>query len=143
MTNQSIKANKVKLEIKSNLEDLDKARKFVREIFSEISDSLVEKSRVDLIELAVNEVTANIIEHAYDEKPGNQIIIKAEINAKEIVFKFFDWGDSFDPKTVDPPAFDGSRDGGFGIYIITQAVDEFKYFRDEKRRNCSYLQIKI
>ena len=45
-------------------------------------------------------------------------------------------GDPFDPSTVPPPALDGSQESGFGIYLITQSVDEVRYYRDERGRNC-------
>ena len=45
-------------------------------------------------------------------------------------------GDSFDPAAVSPPALDGSRESGFGIYLITNSVDEVRYSRDERGRNC-------
>src|SRR5262249_60667467 len=42
----------------------------------------------------------------------------------------------FDPAMVQPPVFDGSRDGGFGVYIIAHCVDEVRYVRDEQGENC-------
>jgi anti-sigma B factor antagonist len=35
---------------------------------------------------------------------------------------------------VAPPAFDGSRQGGFGVYLIKQTVDEVHYFCDARGR---------
>ena len=35
-----------------------------------------------------------------------------------------------------PPALDGSRESGFGIYLITKSVDDVRYSRDERGRNC-------
>jgi len=46
------------------------------------------------------------------------------------------YGDAFDPSTVPPPPLDGSRDTGFGAYIIARSVDEVRYYRDERGRNC-------
>src|SRR5579883_2231041 len=45
-------------------------------------------------------------------------------------------GDSFDPSAVPPPAFDGSRESGFGTYIISRSVDEVRYYRDDLGRSC-------
>ena len=45
-------------------------------------------------------------------------------------------GKPFDPKEARPPSFDGSRDGGFGVYLISQSVDEVCYSRDAAGRNC-------
>jgi hypothetical protein len=48
-------------------------------------------------------------------------------------------GTAFDPTTVQPPAFNGSRDGGFGVYIIAHRVDEVRYIRDGQGENSIYL----
>ena len=36
---------------------------------------------------------------------------------------------AFDP-SGPPPAFDGSRDGGFGTFIIMRSADELEYRRE-------------
>jgi anti-sigma regulatory factor (Ser/Thr protein kinase) len=41
---------------------------------------------------------------------------------------------------VEPPAFDGSKESGFGVYIIAHTVDEMNYWRDDQGRNCISLQ---
>jgi len=32
--------------------------------------------------------------------------------------------------------FDGTQEGGFGMYIISQSMDEVRYHRDERGRHC-------
>jgi anti-sigma regulatory factor (Ser/Thr protein kinase) len=48
----------------------------------------------------------------------------------------YDWGATFGPEGVAPPNFDGSRDSGFGLFIIAQSVDEVRYSCDASGRNC-------
>lgn len=38
---------------------------------------------------------------------------------------------AFDPDDVPDPVFDCSKDGGFGLFIIVQSVDEVAYLIDE------------
>jgi anti-sigma regulatory factor (Ser/Thr protein kinase) len=52
-----------------------------------------------------------------------------------IVLRLHHLGGTFDPEAVKPPVFDGSEEGGFGMYIIAQSVDEVRYDRDERGRN--------
>ena len=52
------------------------------------------------------------------------------------LYHFDHLGDSFDPASVPPPAFDGSRETGFGVYLIASSVDDVRYSRDERGRNC-------
>jgi sigma-B regulation protein RsbU (phosphoserine phosphatase) len=130
------------LEINSDLKELARVRAFVRNFCADIPDYLLDNDRISLIEFAVNEVTANIIKHAYGQRTGERIQINARVSADEIVLRFYDWGEGFDPKSVPPPAFDGTREGGFGLHIIANTVDEVDYYR-EKGRNCACLKIKL
>ncbi|HUZ91789.1 MAG TPA: ATP-binding protein, partial [Methylocella sp.] len=56
-----------------------------------------------------------------------------------VVFRLHHLGEPFDPAAVSPPAFNGSRENGFGIYMIAHLVDEVRYLRDERGRNCILL----
>ena len=142
---ESVPANSPEgqLEIKSDLNELARVRKFVRDFCSRLPEELLDRSRIDLIELAVNEAVVNIIKHAYRNAPDNPVRIEAQLSPDQLVFRLYDWGRRFDPTAVPPPAFDGSRDHGFGIYIIKQAVDEVTYSREENGRNCATLTIHL
>jgi anti-sigma regulatory factor (Ser/Thr protein kinase) len=61
----------------------------------------------------------------------------------EVIIEFFDWGEGFDPQSVAPPVFNGSRDDGFGIHIISHTVDEVIYSRQDQGKNCACLKIKL
>jgi sigma-B regulation protein RsbU (phosphoserine phosphatase) len=131
------------LEIKSDLNELARVREFTRNFCDRVPAELLDRSRIDLIELAVNEAVVNIIEHAYRNAPDKPVRIEARLSPDRIEFRLYDWGRSFDPAAVPPPAFDGSKDHGFGIYIIDQAVDEVEYTREEKGRNCATMRINL
>ena len=131
------------LEIKSDLNELARVREFVRNFCTRVPAELLDRSRVDLIELAVNEAVANIIKHAYRNESGKPVRIEAQLSPVQLVFRLVDWGRSFDPAAVPAPAFDGSKDHGFGIYIIEQAVDEIEYTREETGRNCATMRINL
>ena len=131
------------LEIKSDLNELARVREFTRNFCDRVPAELLDRSRIDLIELAVNEAVVNIIEHAYREAPDKPVRIEAQLSPDQLVFRLYDWGSSFDPAAVPPPAFDGSKDHGFGIYIIDQAVDEVEYTREENGRNCATMTINL
>jgi sigma-B regulation protein RsbU (phosphoserine phosphatase) len=136
-------ASEKNLEIKSDLNELARVREFVRNFCTRVPAELLDPSRVDLIELAVNEAVANIIKHAYGNAPDQPVRIEARLSPDRIVFRLYDWGRRFDPASVPAPAFDGSKDHGFGIYIIEQAVDEVEYSREETGRNCATMRINL
>jgi anti-sigma B factor antagonist len=57
-----------------------------------------------------------------------------EADAEQASVALYHQGLDFDPDAVAPPAFDGSRTGGFGLYLIKILVDEVYYFRDPDGR---------
>lgn len=131
------------LNIMSDLKELGKVRSFIRTFCTGIDDSILDDKRLGLIKLAVTEVTANIIKHAYKGRAGNPIQVNAKMSPDEVVIEFFDWGEGFNPKSVAQPVFNGSRDDGFGIHIIAHTVDEVIYSREDQGKNCACLKIKL
>ena len=125
-----------RLDFESDLNQLASIRSFVQRFCENIPDSLLDHNRNEQIILAVNEAAANIIKHAYQGRPEEKIQITAEVVADQFVVRLYDWGEDFDPESVQEPKFNGSQEGGFGIYIIAQSVDEVNYFRDADGRNC-------
>ena len=132
-----------KLEITSDLKELERVRAFIREFCAGVKDSPLDAKRISMIELAATEVTVNIIKHAYQSRSGESIYINAEVLADEIEICFYNSGEQFDPESVPHPVFNGLREGGFGLHIIAHTVDEVLYSRDEQGRNCACLKIKL
>jgi serine/threonine-protein kinase RsbW len=87
------------------------------------------------LELAVQEAVTNVIRHAYRGERDRPIdvIIRTDRNLADVTLRHE--GDDFDPTSVQPPSFDGSRFGGFGVYMIEQLVDQVIYDRDTEGRN--------
>jgi sigma-B regulation protein RsbU (phosphoserine phosphatase) len=124
------------LEISSDLKQLRRARQFVRAFCRDLPDPPLDEDSVAALELAVNEAASNIIKHAYQGREDQWIHLEAEASPSRLTIRLHHFGNAFDPSTAPPPPFDGSRDSGFGAYIITRSVDEVRYHRDEWGRNC-------
>ena len=122
--------------ILSDLKQLATARAFVRDVCSKLSDPALDEATVSQLELAVTEAASNVMRHAYRGRDDREIQLDAEAFADRIVFRLHHLGESFDPDAVRVPSFDGSQEGGFGMYIIAWSVDEVRYHRDERGRNC-------
>jgi len=88
------------------------------------------ETALDQLLLAVQETASNIVRHGYHDEASRPIRVVLEVSADEVRLFFHYPGRDFDPEQVPPPAFDGTREGGFGIYLIRQLVDEVHYHRD-------------
>jgi len=124
------------LEILSDLNNLGACRAFVRKVCYEMSSPAVNEDSTCQLELAVSEAVANIMRHAYEGRPDQPIQLSAQIFTDRIVFQIRHRGTSFDPNVVPVPMFDGSKEGGFGLFIIAQSFDEVSYTSDEQGGNC-------
>ncbi len=127
---------RAELEISSDLNELARARAFVREVCRTLPGPALDEESVSQLELAITEAASNVMRHAYRGRPEQLIQLDAEVFADRIVLRLHHLGETFDPGAVKTPAFDGTQDGGFGMYIIAQSVDDVQYYRDERGRNC-------
>ena len=106
--------------IASTTEEIDDARRWVGEMAR--GAGLDEESVSDL-EVALTEVLANSIAHAYRGDPGHDI--RLECRSAETGFELVvrDWGEPFDPDRYRPPALDDPQEGGYGVYLIDALMD--------------------
>jgi len=86
-----------------------------------------DKNAVFAIELAVGEAVTNIIRHAYDNQPGHEIHLSLTIDDTKFGLRILDFGRKFDPANQPPPNLDTPREGGYGIYLMKQVMDEVIY----------------
>jgi anti-sigma regulatory factor (Ser/Thr protein kinase) len=89
------------------------------------------------IQLAVDEISANVIRYAYKDKPG-RIWLACRRDANAILITIRDEGYPFDPTRVPPPDLDADlahrKPGGLGIYLAKQVMDTVSY-KHEAGRN--------
>lgn len=132
---QSAPTVQVELEVTAHLSELTTIWTFVREFCQTSVWPMMEEESIYQLELAVVEAASNIIKHAYHGLPPGKLYIQAQALTDGVSVEMYDWGIEFDPKSPREPAFDGSAESGFGLYIIAQSVSEVQYWRDETGRN--------
>jgi anti-sigma regulatory factor (Ser/Thr protein kinase) len=110
-------------------------RAFVREVCQRAWGADADTSPIAQLELALAEAAGNVMLHAYGGVPDRPIELVAEANDQQIAVAIYHWGQEFDPSQAAPPVFDGSKESGFGLYLMEQCVDEVTYLRDEQGRN--------
>jgi sigma-B regulation protein RsbU (phosphoserine phosphatase) len=121
--------------------ELSAIREFIRGFCKFIPKDVLEEERKSLIELAVTEVATNIIRHAYCGQSGASVQVSARLFPEMLLIEFVDKGIGFNPKTVPRPEFNGTREGGFGLYIVSQIVDDVVYSRSQDNTNSTQLKV--
>ncbi|HXH48201.1 MAG TPA: PAS domain S-box protein [Terriglobia bacterium] len=124
------------VEIRSDLRYLGQAREFVNAFCRNLPGPPLSKESINAIELAVNEAACNIMKHAYHGRGDRWIYMEGEAFASRVILRLYHLGDPFDPTGLAPPVLDGSRESGFGTYIISKSTDDVRYYRDERGMNC-------
>jgi serine/threonine-protein kinase RsbW len=96
----------------------------------------LDQDDVGALELAVTEAASNIMRHAYHGNQDQSIQVEAEALLGKVRLRLWHQGDSFDPSTAALPMPDGSRESGYGVFMIAQSVDDVRYYSDDLGRNC-------
>jgi sigma-B regulation protein RsbU (phosphoserine phosphatase) len=118
------------LEVENERGSLARVRRFVTDVCAQIPGTPFGDEQVAEFHLALTEAASNVFDHAYGGGPGT-LRIEALWGPEELRFRLLDRGKPFNPVAAKPPRFDGSVDGGFGVYIIRQIMDLFDYTRGE------------
>jgi sigma-B regulation protein RsbU (phosphoserine phosphatase) len=125
----------VELEITSDIRNLRQARAFVRDC-CRLAPQGFQDDDIAALELAVNEAASNIMKHAHRGRPDQRIYLDGDMYPDRVSIQLHYVGDPFTPSSAPRPALDGSRESGFGMYLMSRSVDEIRYFRDDRGRNC-------
>src|SRR5260370_36989244 len=95
----------------SEAEDLARLRAWLRETLGELG--VDRATRAELV-LAVGELCANSIEHAYDGQGGQPINVSVVGHPDRLVIEVEDFGRAFDPDRYVEPDLDAPPDHGPG-----------------------------
>ena len=121
-------------EFMSDPRQLTDMRAFVRDACRQAWGAEADAAAVARLELALAEATANVMLHAYQRQPDRSIELVVEANEQQVCVTIYHCGQGFDPAQAPPPVFDGSKETGYGLYLIEQCVDEVTHLRDERGR---------
>jgi anti-sigma regulatory factor (Ser/Thr protein kinase) len=106
-----------------------------------------DQKRIKEIELATEEVIANILNYAYRDVIGDiEITCKTENNEKFII-EIVDSGIPFNPLTVDDPDIRADlserKVGGLGVFLMRKLMDDVHYRRDENKNMLTLIVSKM
>lgn len=114
----------LRLKIPSHPRYVSAVRAFVEDIATK---SGFDKVKVEDLKLAINEALANIIEHAYGGQRNKDILIDLVVARKYIEVILRDFGKKVDLSAIRSRDLDDVRDGGLGVFLIKNMVDEVVY----------------
>jgi serine/threonine-protein kinase RsbW len=130
-------------EYDGDLRHLGSMRAFLREVCREgWQAEPADENLLNPLELALTEAASNIILHSFDGRQDRTVTVTVEAHDDRVAVTLRYPGEPFDPRGAPAPVFDGSREGGFGLYLIRQCVDEVRYDQDDQGRCVIHLMRK-
>ena len=123
------------LTLDAKTENVDKVIEFINKELDAFGCSSKTKIEIDV---AVDEIFANIANYAYNKNVGSVTIqINITDNPKTAVIIFKDSGVPFDPLIKKDPNVTLSADerdiGGLGIFIVKKTMDKVEYEYKDKQ----------
>ena len=130
--------------VPGTVESLGPIREFVR---SKAAEAGLDKKRAYRLQLAVDEIAANIALHGYEEQGlAGDIEVQAEVEPDRLLITLVDSAIPYDPYSrvmpadLDAPLQDRAI-GGLGVFLAINNVDEFLYrFNDGHNHNIFVVQ---
>jgi serine/threonine-protein kinase RsbW len=120
---------RIKLVIESALENVPLVGLSVNNICRHANFSEAVSSQIDL---CVVEAVTNCVKHAYNQMPGHKVEVDISLYDDRISFSISDHGEHMEifqtPRLeFDPEDVEHLPEGGMGLYIIHQTMDEVSY----------------
>jgi anti-sigma regulatory factor (Ser/Thr protein kinase) len=87
------------------------------------------------VAVAVDEAVTNIVLHAYENDPSGEIFIHLFKDTDEFVVRIEDFSKRFIPPLMVEKkkfTFDKLEEGGLGLYLIQEFMDELRFLYDEE-----------
>ena len=130
--------------VPGTVESLGPIREFVR---SKAAEAGLDKKRAYRLQLAVDEIAANIALHGYEEQGlVGDIEVQAEVGPDRLTITLVDSAIPYDPYSrvmpsdLDAPLQDRAI-GGLGVFLAINNVNEFLYrFNDGQNHNIFVVQ---
>ncbi len=125
-----------RLDVPSSTENLAMIRDFVGKIAKQAG---LAESDVTMLELAVDEACANVIEHAYGADETKEVVVRVRLDNDCIEIQIVDTGKGFDPGSVEQSDLkklvEERRSGGLGMRLMKLVMDEVEYQMKPGERN--------
>jgi serine/threonine-protein kinase RsbW len=124
------------LKVKALLENVPVAIDFVTQSAKE---SGLDDQSLYQVRVAVDEVCANVVHHAYQGMEPGEMEISCDLDDQTFIVRVRDWGNAFDPDTVADPDLDAPLEdrtlGGLGLFLVKQFMDQVRFTFDPELGN--------
>ncbi|HKZ15619.1 MAG TPA: ATP-binding protein [Solirubrobacterales bacterium] len=108
-------------EMPTDIVAIDAARRWAE---AHARRAAVDDAAIADLQLAMTEALSNVIRHSYEGRPGEQVQLLLDIDESRLALGIRDRGLPFDAERYRPPDLDQPADGGYGVFLIEELMDE-------------------
>lgn len=87
------------------------------------------------IQIALQEICANVVDHAYENHPVGTLVIEIYVANSSLVLTVIDEGQAFEPQMVKEPTLGELQEGGYGLFFAKRLMDEVHYIRRDDQNH--------
>lgn len=117
----------------ARIEHLEELQEFITDCAERFG---LNRKRIGLLCVALEEIFVNICHYAYPQEPG-PVEVSCQAAGERLLVRIVDAGQPFDAAAVAPPDLaadlEARKIGGLGWFLVRQAVDELHCFREHER----------
>jgi serine/threonine-protein kinase RsbW len=106
---------------------------------AELGDHIDWPRQSNRLRLVLVEAYSNVVRHAHRNQPNLPVLLRLELQQKDVSLEIWDYGQGFDLSTYLPPEPNDLQDGGYGWLILTRLMDRVEYRLQVNGRNCLVL----
>jgi anti-sigma regulatory factor (Ser/Thr protein kinase) len=115
--------------------ELDSLERFSTYVTTKASENGLDARQLPKIELVVEEVFTNLVNHAYKGRGGEAEVACFPRQDGCFCLQLTDWGPAFDPLQQAAPdtsaPVEERRIGGLGIHLVKKMADHLEYRRED------------
>jgi serine/threonine-protein kinase RsbW len=97
------------------------------------------------LNVALDEVLANLLEHAYTDSDAHQIRVTLSVYPQTVLAEIEDDGRPFDPLAAPPldsaAALAEGQVGGWGIHFVRKLMSDVAYRRDDGKNHLTLTKV--
>ncbi|MBA2621264.1 MAG: ATP-binding protein [Acidobacteria bacterium] len=135
---------KFTLQVPSSTENLALIREFVS---STARQAGFEEKDAAMLELAVDEACANVIEHAYGQDASKEVVVRVRLDDETLKIDIEDTGNGFDPNSINQEELEQlvnkRKTGGLGMRLMKTLMDEVRYEIEPGKKNALYMMKRL
>lgn len=119
------------LVIPSDVDRIDEARRWL----AGHAEGVLDTESIQEFELALTEALSNVIRHSYDGDPDQRVEISVAADEQALTVTVADHGRGFDPAMYIEPSLEEAAEGGYGVYLMEELMDDVRRERSPDGTN--------